>query len=142
MPVGRHQVFERHRLERAGQCQHALGRLGPGLGVEARPRHGLDRDTHAPGQLLNAIELRRGVLVLGQHDALHGPAADREQLEHGPPPLDLVATELTARPRTPVRPLAAAVPAAVVPATAAATGPAATATTPWRRSPGAPRPAT
>ena len=58
MAVGCHQILERHRLEGAGQGQNALGRLGAGLGVEPGARHRLDRDPHAPGQLLDAVQLR------------------------------------------------------------------------------------
>ena len=65
------QVLEGDRLERAGQRDDPLGRLGAGLGVEAGPRHRLDRDPQAGGQLLDPVELRRGVLVLGQQDPAH-----------------------------------------------------------------------
>ena len=95
---GAAQVLERHRLERAGQGQHALGRLGAGLGVEPGPGHGLDRDPHArpasssirsscgEGSWSSASRMRRTVR-----------RPTREQLEHGPAPLDLVAAELAAR---------------------------------------------
>ena len=93
-PLRRAEVLERHRLDRGGHGHHALGRLGPGLGVEPGPGHGLDGHPHAGGQLFNAVQLGRGVLVLGHQDAPYGPAAHAEQLEHGPAPLDLVSPEL------------------------------------------------
>ena len=91
--AGRAEIFEGHRFDRRGQGHDALGRLGAGLGIEPGAGHGLDRDPQAGGQLLDAIELGRGVLVLGQHDAPDGPAPDAEQLEHGAAPLDLVSPE-------------------------------------------------
>ncbi len=94
MPVGPGQVLEGDGLERPGQGEHALRRLGAGLGVEPGPRHRLDGDPQAPGQLLDPVQLRRGVLVLGQHDPAHGAAPDGQQLEHGAAALDLVAPEL------------------------------------------------
>ena len=91
---GAAQVLECDGLERAGQGQDALGRVGAGLGVEPGPGHGLDRDPQPAGQLLDAVELRRGVLILGEQDPAHGAPPDREQLEYGPASLDLVAAEL------------------------------------------------
>ena len=59
------------------------------------------------GQLLDPVELRRGVLILGQHDPAHRAAPDREQLEHGAASLDLITPELAARARAPLAPLGA-----------------------------------
>ena len=94
VPVRAGQVLEGDGLERSGQGEHALRRLGAGLGVEPGPGHGLDGDPQAGGQLLDAVQLRRGVLVLGEHDPAHGAAPDGEQLEHGAAALDLVPAEL------------------------------------------------
>ena len=87
------------RARAGGPAPGPPGRLGAGLGVEPGPGDRLDRDPEPCRQLLDPVQLRRGVLVLGQHDPAHGPPPDREQLEHGPAPLDLVAAELAARPR-------------------------------------------
>ena len=65
---GRAEVRERDRIEGAGQRDDALGRLGAGLSVEAGAGDRLDRDAASCGELLYAIELRRGVLVLGHQD--------------------------------------------------------------------------
>ena len=92
--LGGAEVLERHRLDRAGERQDALGRLGPGLGVEPMPGHRLDGHPQPGRQLLNAIQLRRRILVLRQQDLADRAAPDGEQLQHGPPALDLVAAEL------------------------------------------------
>ena len=56
------------------------------------------------GQFFYAVQLRGGVLVLGQQNLAHRPAPDRQQLEHGPPALHLVPAELAHLPMVPARP--------------------------------------
>ena len=70
------EVLEGHRLDRAGQGDDALRGLGAGLGIEAGVRHGLDGNPHPGGQLLDLVQQRRGVLVLGHEHLAHGTPAD------------------------------------------------------------------
>ena len=88
------QFLQRHRLDRPGQRQHALRRFGPRLRIQTMPRHRLDRDTEPGRQLFYAVQLRRGILVLGQEDLAYRAAPHRKQLQHGPPALHLIASQL------------------------------------------------
>ena len=76
-PARTAEILERDGFERAGQRHDALGRLGAGLCVETGAGHRLDRHPQAGRQLLDAIELWRGVLVLGEQDPAHRPSPDR-----------------------------------------------------------------
>ena len=59
--VGREQVVELDRLERPGQGEHALVRLGGGRSIEPGPAHDLDGDPRRAAQRLDAVELLGGV---------------------------------------------------------------------------------
>src|SRR6185312_6274143 len=71
---GADEVDEGDRIERAGQRDDALGRVGTGLCVETGPGHGLDGDAALGGELLYVVELGGGVLVLGHEDAADAAA--------------------------------------------------------------------
>ena len=73
--------------------QHALGRLGAGLGQQLRPGDVADGHPDAHGQLGDVVEHHRVVLVGGHPHLPHPAGAGQQQLADGLAAFDLIAAQ-------------------------------------------------
>ena len=124
---------ERHRLDRPGEGDHTLGRLGAGERVDPPPGHVGDPDPAPRGECFDLVENRRLVHPFGEEDLLDR-SLPGEKLAHRLAALDLIAAEATVGTPRPAAPATAAGgrapaistcgPAGAIPATAAGGTPA------------------